>query len=157
MRCLAFSIAWLVLFCGSTSFAKVSNLAAAHRQVLESERFVEKRTTRSLPGPVIELVAGPGEKMADPGQNWRATDVVIEHGLPLTRLVWAAIAGDYYVLHYEFGGEFYGFHVVVSKWKKGDREAKLVWHAIGNRLDDYHAFLAALNDNRLDHDPRNGR
>jgi hypothetical protein len=89
-------------------------------------------------------------KLADPGQNWNRTDAITDPTLPWKRLIWAAIDGDYYVVHYERGGIDHSFHILVAKFAKNDAKPKVVWHAVGRQLKDYAAFLDALRNGKLD-------
>src|SRR5207247_4184861 len=66
----------------------------------DSSRFHEVHSTNDLPPTVIALCAEDG-RLAEPGQNWNATDVVTDPNLPGKRLIWAAAGGEYYVVHYE--------------------------------------------------------
>ena len=91
-----------------------------------------------------------GAKLADPGQKWNATDAIIDTTLPRKRLIWAAVGGDYYVVHYERGGIAHTFHLLVAKLTKTDSEPKLVWRAIGCPFKNYAAFVDALRSGNLD-------
>jgi hypothetical protein len=73
------------------------------------------------------------------------------HGLTLPgkRLIWAAVGGEYYVVHYERGGIAHSFHVLVAKLMKDDSKPKVIWRAAGKQLKDYAAFLDALRSAKL--------
>ena len=115
----------------------------------DSSRFHEVRSTKDLPPAIVALCAGDHGKMADPGQNWQATDVIMEPNLPGKRLIWGAIGGDYYVVHYERGGIAHSFHILVAKLAKNETEPKVVWRAVGGLFKDYAGFLAALRGGKL--------
>ncbi len=115
-----------------------------------SSRFHEAHSTNDLPSAILTLCAGDNGKIADPGQKWNATDAIIDPTLPGKRLIWAAVGGEYYVLHYERGGIAHTFHILVAKLTKGDAKPKAVWRAVGGPFKDYAAFLAALQDGKLD-------
>jgi len=128
--------------------ADITKLSAADRKVLQdSSRFHEVHATSDLPHAVIALCADDG-RIAEPGQNWQATDVITDSTLPGKRLIWAAVGGDYYVVHYERGGIAHTFHVLVATLTNND--AKLVWRGVGDPLKDYAAFLDALRSGKLD-------
>jgi hypothetical protein len=74
------------------------------RMVQDSARFHEVHSTKDLPPAVVALCVDDKGKLADPGQNWNATDAITDPTLPWKRLIWAAIGDDYYVVHYERGG-----------------------------------------------------
>src|SRR5262249_8932043 len=122
-------------------YSEVTKLAAEDRKVLqEPSRFHEVHSTSDLPGTIVMRC---GSKLADPGQKWNATDVIMDPTLPGKRLIWAAIGSEYYVVHYEGGGIAHTFHILVAKLTKNDAKPKVVWRAIGGPLKDYAAFLDA--------------
>jgi hypothetical protein len=125
-------------------------LSTEDRKALQdSSRFHEVHSTRDLPSTVVALCAKDG-KIADPGQKWNATCVITDPTLPGKRLIWAAVVGDYYVVHYERGGIAHTFHVLVAKLTKDDAKPKVIWRAAGRQLKDYAAFLDALRNEKLD-------
>ena len=82
--------------------ADVTKLSADDRKVLQdSSRFHEVHSTGDLPPAILALC---GDKLAEPGRNWNATDAITDPTLPAKRLIWSAIGGDYYVVHYERAG-----------------------------------------------------
>jgi hypothetical protein len=130
--------------------ADVTKLSAKDRKGLQdSSRFHEVHATGDLPHAVIAVCADDG-RIAEPGQKWNATDVIMDPTLPGKRLIWAAVGGEYYVVHYERGGIAHTFHVLVATLTRGDAKPKVVWHAVGGPLKDYAAFLDALRSGKLD-------
>jgi hypothetical protein len=135
----------------SFCFADVTRLSAEDRKaLLDSSRFHEVHSTTDLPRAVVALCVDDNGKLADPGENWNATDVVTDPTLPRKRLIWAAVGGDYYVVHYERGGIAHSFHILVAKLPKGDAKPKVTWSAVGGSLKDYTEFLDALRNGKLD-------
>ena len=130
----------------------VTKLPAEDRKaLLDASRFHEVRSTTNLPRAILALCDGGGDgKLAEPGQKWNATDAIMDPTLPGKRLIWAAVGGDYYVLHYERGGIAHTFHILVAKLAKNDAKPQLVWRAVGGPLKDYAAFLNALRSGKLD-------
>lgn len=116
----------------------------------DSERLHEIHSTSDLPLPIVALCAGDKNNLAEPGGKWNATDVITDATLPGKRLIWAAVGGDYYVVHYERGGIAHTFHILVAKLANGETKPKLVWSAVGGPFDDYAAFLQALRTGKLD-------
>ena len=57
-------------------------------------RFHEVHSIHDLPCAIVKLCAEDGH-IADPGQNWNATDAIMDPTLPAKRLIWAAVAGEY--------------------------------------------------------------
>ena len=134
----------------SVCWADVSKLPAEDRRVLEdSSRFHEVHSTADLPSAVVALCTDDGT-IAEPGKNWNATDVITDTTLPGKRLIWAAVGGEYYVVHYERGGIAHTFHILVARLTKNEAKPKVVWRAGGKQLKDYAAFLDVLHSGKLD-------
>jgi hypothetical protein len=132
-------------------YADITKLSSEDRKALQdSPRFHEVHSGRDLPPAVVALCVDDNGKLADPGQNWNATDAITDPTLPWKRLIWAAVGGDYYVVHYERGGIAHSFHVLVAKLTKADGKPKIIWQAVGRQLKDYSAFLDALRNGKLD-------
>ena len=121
-------------------------LSAEDRKLLlDSSRFHEVHNTTGLPPVILALCdVGSDGKLAEPGQKWNATDAVSDPTLPAKRLIWGAIGGEHYVVHYERGGIAYTYHILVVKRTKADEKLKVVWNAIGGPFRDYASFLDAL-------------
>jgi len=99
-------------FADVTKFATANpsggGLSADDRKVLQySSRFDEVHSTCDLPPAIAALCS---DKLAEPGQNWNATDAITDPTLRAKRLIWSAIGGDYYVVHYERGGIAHKLH-----------------------------------------------
>ena len=130
--------------------ADVTKLPIEDRRILQDlSRFHEVNSTHDLPSAIVELCAKDGH-IADPGQNWNPTCVIMDPTVPGKRLIWAAVGGEYYVVHYERGGIAHTYHILVAKLMKGDAKPKVVWSADGAPLKDYAAFLDALRSGKLD-------
>jgi hypothetical protein len=143
--CVLFVVA-IQSFC----FADVTRLPAEDRQVLQdSSRFHGGHSTKELPPAIVALCVDDKGRLADPGQNWNATDAITDPTLPWKRLVWAAVRSDYYVVHYERGGIDHSFHILVYKLAKNDAKPKIIWRAVGSSLKDYAAFVSALRTGKL--------
>jgi hypothetical protein len=146
----------LCLFCAVSTYhlccGDVTKLAAEDRKALENaSHFHEVHSTGDLPPAVLALCDGGGDgKLAEPGQKWNATDVIMDPSLPGKRLIWAAVGGEYYIVHYERGGIAHTFHVLVAKFAKDGAKPKPVWRAIGGPFQDYAAFVEALRGGKLD-------
>ncbi len=135
----------------SISFAGVTKLPTAERKILEdSSRFHIVLATTNLPPAIIALCGDDRGRLAEPGQKWEATDVITDASLPRKRLIWAAVSGQYYVVHYERGGRSHSFHVLVATLTSADQKPEVVWRGVGGRLKDYSAFLDALRSGKLD-------
>jgi hypothetical protein len=144
---------WLVVAVATQTlyYADVTKLSADDRKVLENvSRFHEVHSIGDLPIAVVALCTGDHGKIADPGQNWNATDAITDPALPGKRLIWAAVGGNYYIVHYERGGIAHTYHILVAKPTKNDTKPKLAWSALGGPLKDYAAFVDALRNGKLD-------
>jgi hypothetical protein len=134
----------------SLCYADVTKLPADDRRSLQdASRFHEVHSIGDLPSAIVALCAEDG-KLAEPVQNWNATCVITDPTLPGKRLTWAAIGGDYYVVHYERGGIAHSFQVLVAKLTKGDTKPSVIWRGVGGPFKDYTAFLEALRNGKLD-------
>ena len=145
----------LYLLCATSTYSlccgDVTKLAAEDRKTLENaSRFHEVHSTSDLPTPIVALCAGDNLKMADPGQKWNATDAIIDPSLPGKRLIWAAVDGGHYVVHYERGGIAHTFHVLVANLAKSEAKPTVIWSAMGGPFKNYAAFLDALRSGKLD-------
>jgi hypothetical protein len=134
----------------SFCYADVATLSAEDRRVLQvGSRFHEVHSIEDLPWPILALCFRDGQ-LSEPGETWNPTDAIIDPTLPSKRLMWAAIGGDYYVMHYECGGIIHTYHLSVAKLAKTDRKPKLIWRSVGGPLKNYAAFLDALRTGKLD-------
>ena len=104
--------------------ADVTKLPAEDRRALQdSSRFQEVHSTGDLPAAIVALCADDG-RLAEPGRKWNATDAITDPTLPGKRLIWAAVDGEYYVVHYERGGIAHTFHVLVATLTKNNTNQK---------------------------------
>ena len=130
-------------------YADVTELSAENRKALQdSARFHPVRATTNLPPAVLTLCVDDNGRLAEPGQAWEATDVIIDSKLPRKRLIWAATDGEYFVIHYERGGIDHSFHILIARLKPDDTNPRVVWRGVGGQLKDYKAFLAALESHK---------
>jgi hypothetical protein len=92
MRVIHTSLGMLfVVAAQASSYADITKLSAEGRKALQdSARFHEVHATTKLPPLVVKLCADENGRIAEPGQNWQATDVVIDNKLSWKRLIWAA-------------------------------------------------------------------
>jgi hypothetical protein len=110
MKCIALYLFFAVVIQGLcyadvTKFATANpsggGLSSEDRRVLQdSSRFHEVHSTNDLPPVIVALCTNGDGKLAEPGQKWNATDAITDPTLPSKRLIWAAVGGDYYVVHY---------------------------------------------------------
>ena len=110
------------------SFPTVALLSADDRKHLLTDDFTVVRTVREIPAPIRHLLIPNARTissgMADAGQEFRATDVVIKE-LPRRRLVLAAVNARYCLVYIEQGGRGYNQHVTLFRLQNG--HATRVW------------------------------
>ena len=134
----------------SLCYADITKFPAEDRKTLQdSSRFHEVHSTSGLPPAIVALCGGDNGSLAEPGQNWNATCVITDPSLPGKRLIWAAVGGEYYVVHCERGGIAHSFHILVAKLTKNDAKPKVIWQAGGGPLKDYAAFVEASRSGKL--------
>jgi hypothetical protein len=93
--------------------------------------------------------------MAEPSADWQATDLIRKPGLPRRRLGKVAQSESFCILSYELDGRAHSYHVAVFRLSSDG--ATLVWRAVlGQAVIDPAALLKAIDDGKVDDDPRNG-
>jgi hypothetical protein len=126
---------------------------------LDSSSFQLRASVTDIPDTVrAAFVKARGEAsflMAEPGAEWQATDVVLKPKLPHRRLKAVALSQELCILFYEVGGRGHSDHVVVFRHSKDG--AELVWRAVSEpAVTSPMAILVALEEDKVDDDPRNG-
>ena len=93
------------------------HLSPADKQAILSEPYTIIKSIHRIPMPVLmemdRLHHGHLE-MANPGEPFNATDAITTPA-PFRRLVFAVIAKDYCIVHYEHGGRGYNCPVAIFK------------------------------------------
>jgi hypothetical protein len=93
-----------------------AGFTSALRDHVRAERFTPLTSVATLPASVRdalgELFKGKTLEMADPGQPFQATDVMVTPRLPARRLVTAGCSADHCLVYYERGG-FAHVHQIV--------------------------------------------
>jgi hypothetical protein len=107
--------------------------ALAFGRLWYAEPNAVSNSTKDLLPAVVALCVDDKARLADPGQNWNATDAITDSTLPWKRLVWAAVGSDYHVVHYERGGIDHSFHILVAKLPRDEAKPKVIWSAVGVR------------------------
>ena len=73
-------------------------LSAAEKEHILDSLFTEVTRTEAMPANVkqafAKITGEPSFALANPGQKYQVTDVVVERGLPRRRLVFAGVRGD---------------------------------------------------------------
>ena len=98
----------------------VAALAGTLRAHVQDERFQTVSSVRGLPLGVREaLQASFGSQtldIAEPGAEFRVTDVVVKPNLPTRRLVAAGCSTDHCIIYFERGGIAHTWHVALFHW-----------------------------------------
>jgi hypothetical protein len=93
--------------------------SATERVHLLDGQFKVLSKTEGIPANVKQafsrIAREPSFAMADPGQKFQVTDVVLDRTLPFRRLVFAGVQDDMWFVHYEKGGYAHGYYVVTFK------------------------------------------
>jgi nicotinamidase-related amidase len=90
--------------------ASIDLSALAQRGEVTSFRQV--RDVKRLPESVVHQFQ---DGLARPSENFQATDVVRDGRLPVRRLVFAGLARDYCIVHFERGGIANAFYIVLFR------------------------------------------
>jgi hypothetical protein len=88
--------------------------------------------TADIPAPVRMAFDGPSFEMADPGQPFQVTDVILKR-LPRRRLVFAGCSKVNCFIHYEAGGRGHSYSLVVFALDARGA-ATFLWGGAGNGL-----------------------
>lgn len=117
------------------------------QRLVEGRDFEPIATVAALPAPVraelARLMRQESLRMADPGQPFQVTDVVMDRTLPGRRLILAGQAKDVVVVHYERGGFAHLYKLVVLRVADGAASVAATADTKGALAD-----LGALKDVR---------
>jgi hypothetical protein len=122
----------------STSPSGVNLLRSYDRDhLLTKDAFTIVLSTDQLPEPVrvafARICHDSAFSMANPNEDFQATDVILEPGLQWRRLIFAAVANDHVLIHYELGGVALARQVVL--FRVSGPTVTFVWGAYcGERL-----------------------
>ncbi len=106
---------------------------------IDAQRLLQGRcqlvtSTEQLPGKLKAAFANLTKEaeftLANPGEDYQSTDVVIGHKLPLRRMVIAGICNAYWFIHYERGGIGHSYELVFFQ-PDSKGEMAFVWGGRG--------------------------
>ena len=125
-------------------------LSPAEKEHILDGRFMEVTRTEAMPasvkGGVAKITGEPSFALANPGQKYQVTDVVIDRSLPRRRLVFAGVRGGEWFVHYERGGIGHSYCVLLFKVDPQNR-VQFVWGGVGSHgaknLDQLRKMVAA--------------
>src|SRR6188474_3749347 len=112
-------ILWSAMAAGSQA-TNADALSGTLRTHVQDERFGIATSIRGLPLGVrdgLQTLFGSRElDIADPGAEFRVTDVVVNPKQPIRRLVAAGCSTDHCLVYYERGGIDHTWHVALFHW-----------------------------------------
>jgi hypothetical protein len=131
-------------------FAK-RNMSCVERLAFLVGDYRILRSVGDLSGGIQKLYTVRGESriaMADPGESFQATDVVVDSALPWRRLILAGVTPDRALIHYELGG--IGRSFVVELYDlKSPQSAVGVWRGYygpATSLEDLRRLMSEKKD-----------
>src|SRR5258708_3752595 len=92
-------------------------LSATEKEHILDSSFTMVARTEAMPANVkqafAKITGEPSFALANPGQKYQVTDVVVDRDLPFRRLVFAGVEADEWFVHYGQGAraDNYIFHV----------------------------------------------
>ena len=123
-------IAWLIA--AGLQTPAPAPLSAAAREHLRTDTLAPIAHVADLPQLVRNALTSnfstPTLGMADPGQEFQSTDVVMNPNLPTRRLISAGCSSDHCLVHYEQGGIAHFYRVLLVSVSK--TAAKVEWTAM---------------------------
>jgi hypothetical protein len=144
----------------SVGLPAVTNLPDDVRASLkDARRFQIRVSVSSIPSAVRSSFAKARREepfaMAEPDATWQAVDIIRNPELPRRRLGKLALSESFCILFYELGGRARSYHVVV--FRLAPNGTRLVWRAVlDEAITDPAALMRAIDDGKVDDDPRNG-
>jgi len=136
------------------SYAAVTKLSSEDQKyLLRADALTGISTVNDIPAPVLlkfaEIAKDPNLKIANPGEKFQVTDVILEKGLPWRRLIFGGISKDFCMIHYERGGYTHSYYVVL--FKRSGNDASFLWGAASRkRIKDLSEFRDLLKAGALD-------
>jgi hypothetical protein len=132
----------------------IKHLRAYDRNhLLKKDTFNIVMRTEQIPNSVVRafvhITRDSAFSMANPGEKFQVTDVIDEAGLSDRRLIFAGIASDHCVLHYEMGGIGHAYYLLLFRLKGS--HATFVWGAtLWVALDGLVGMRSAILHDTLD-------
>ena len=109
----------LVICCVALSAVAQQNgpQPSAEKEHILDGQFKVVSTTEDIPANVKQAFSAITREssfaLANPGQKYQVTDVVVDRDLPFRCLVFAGVKGDKWFVHYERGGRGHTYYVLV--------------------------------------------
>jgi hypothetical protein len=110
-------------------------LSATEKEHILDSLFTEVTRTEAISAiakqAFAKITGEPSFALANPGQKYQVTDVVVDRSLPRRRLIFAGVQGDEWFVHYELGG--YGHSYCVLLFTVDPRNhLQFVWGGAGS-------------------------
>lgn len=107
---------------GEPAPIQFAGMSSADRRDFLNADFTILRKVADLPAGIKKLymVKGGRVAMANPGDEFEATDFIADPDLPRRRLLFAGVAGDRAFIHYERGGQSHSYLVALFRLKSPD-------------------------------------
>lgn len=127
-----------------------TRLSPAQKEHILDGQFNEVTKAEAMPvnakQAFAKITGEPSFDLANPGQKYQVTDVVVDRGLPRRRLVFAGVRGDEWFVHYELGGIGHSYCFLLFKVDPQNR-LQFVWGGAGSHgaknLDQLRKMVAA--------------
>jgi hypothetical protein len=123
-------------------------MSSEDRAHLLNDKFCIVTRIAEIPKPVVAAFAEHTKqnpfRIANPGEEFQATDSIVKPDLPARRLVFAGVSDGYCVVQYEIGGVAHLWWVVLFRLPK-EGPAVPVWAARAEKWGGF-ASLDALRE-----------
>ncbi len=124
-------------------------LSLAEKQHILDGPFTVVTKTEDMPASAkqafAKITGEPSFALANPGQKFQLTDVIVDRSLPRRRLVFAGARGDEWFVHYELGGVGHSYCLLLFKVDP-QNGLQFVWGGAGfhaaKNLDQLHKMVA---------------
>jgi len=111
-------------------------LSPTEKQHLLDGSFTKVTKVEAMPASVKQAFARitgePAFALANPGEKFQVTDVIIDRSLPHRRLVFAGVRDDEWFVHYEVGGIGHSYCVVLFR-VDSQSHLTFVWGGAGSQ------------------------
>jgi hypothetical protein len=137
--------------CSPERFHKT--LAKRERQQMLEGEFRLVTSTELLPMQVkeafTEVTCLRRFALANPGEKYQVTGVVVEPGLPFRRMILAGVSGNRWLIHYEHGGIGHSTAVILFDMDS-DGKVRFVWGGSGSEsVKSVSALRSAIGAGRF--------
>ena len=100
-----------VNFHPTLSLQEKQHILDGHCNIVTSTAPMPKR----LKDIFAKVTREPQFELANPGEDYQVTDVVMGHRLPSRRLIFAGTCGDRWFIHYELGGIAHMYLILIFR------------------------------------------